>query len=97
MEHLIDYDILKKWGFVTASTITYNEKTFVDSYVTEKAPFTDFFAFNHIMMSVHPQPNIGYIWVISVMSKHDWTIFKGKISGKVALQQILKSCIIFKP
>ena len=97
--HLLNYEILKKWGFMWATYQDYNGKSVVTSYVAETR-HTDLHNFQPIAISWFLGPNCNKIWFIDTLAdkKKDRSIlFRGIINSDTALRYILSSTLIFKP
>lgn len=93
LKHILDYKLLKAWGFVWA------EKRFNGKIVTAylaKYTHTDMFGFDDIHIAYMPNQNVGNTWIISLLETKK-VLFEGVIPDKETLEVILKSTLIFKP
>ena len=97
MKHLIDYEILKDWGFEWGAKDNFNGEDICTLYILSDTGHTDMFGFEPIILQMFPDFTLGHIWVLSAFKKDVKTLFTGVIGSKEALKQILKSCIVFKP
>lgn len=99
MRHILDYKILKEWGFVWSTKRTIAGVEYCTSYFKEKTDETDAHGFRSITLMMLPHPNYNAQWIMSYLdSKSQFDVlFRGRIADKYALNKILKSCIVFKP
>ena len=103
MKHLLDYELLKEWGFEWAVKREYAGEELVDSYIMLSSIHTDMFGFMPISLSFYQHENVNVIWVLSVVGAKDGggtkvdTLFKGKINNREDLLKILELCLVFKP
>lgn len=99
MKHLLDYDILKEWGFAWATKKEYGDDDIVVSYLKAESFESDVHDFKSILLSLYPHSNFARYWMISYLGAKEKTdvLFRGRIEGKQDLECILKSCLIFKP
>ncbi|MFT6879117.1 MAG: hypothetical protein ACJARG_000041 [Arcticibacterium sp.] len=91
MEHILDYETLKEWGFIWAT----GRDGIVTSYLKQKSTETDAHGFRPITLTMYPHPNLNIHWIMSYLdadSNID-TLFRGRITSKTVLKCILKSCI----
>lgn len=100
LTHLLDYDILREWGFVWASYKVMGEKKVVSCYV-KLATHSTYHWFKRLTLSMHYDQNVAVKWILfrdgdEILNSKD-TLFQGRIKGKIALSYIMKSCVIFKP
>ena len=95
MKHLLDYDVLKEYGFDWATTSKTDQC--VLSYIT-KFDHTDLHGFgSSIWLQRIPHPTFMWIWHLSVIDSGDSTVlFQGQIRNTKALKVILKSTLVFK-
>ena len=99
MKHILDYDILKEWGFVWAAKQDFGSGDVVTSYLKEKSFETDAHGFRSITLTMLPHQNFNIHWIMSYLDADSSidTLFRGRITSKTALECILKSCVFFKP
>ena len=92
MKHLLDYKILKEWGFIWAEK---DDNGVCTGYLKQDTSDTDMFGLMPIFLSVYCHPNLNMIWIMSVLSDDGDVLFHGKINNK-DLNSILKACLIWK-
>ena len=99
MEHILDYDILQEWGFVSALTSDFGNGPVVTSYYKENTYGTDAHLYRSITLTMFPHDNFNVQWImhsLDAKSPLD-NVPRGTIENKTTLECILNSCIVFKP
>lgn len=100
MKHLLDYELLKEWGFEWAIKTDFgDDKDVVNSYLKKDSGETDMHFFAPISLSFYPDPNLNIKWYLEYLGKHPGgrRLFKGSIKDNNTLRCILESCLVFKP
>lgn len=98
MKHLIDFNILKEWGFDWSSVENINGEQLVTGYIKTSTTESDFHSFKPLSLAMHSNLNINQYWILARISEEDHDIlFKGKINDIDALKCILDACVVFKP
>jgi hypothetical protein len=100
MKHIINYDILKDWGFAWATTKEYPDgEIVVDSYLQKDTTHTDAHDFRDIILSLLYHPNFSPYWVLSYSNAETEfdVLFRGMIQDDKTLECILESCLVYKP
>jgi hypothetical protein len=102
LKHILDYNVLKEWGFIWAEKTNENVVIF---YVTKEPTLqTDAHGFRNISLMV-VRTDSWYRWLLSTVDcskrygKKDkgMILFFGVIKDKESLKTILESTIMFKP
>lgn len=99
MKHILDYNILKEWGFTWAERRYFpSSKKLVISYFLDESKIrTDMFSRQSFGLFLLPHPNISEYWILSPLERDEEPLFKGQIKNDTALKHILESTLIFKP
>ena len=97
MNHLLDYETLKSWGFIWATKMKTESGLVCTGYLIKQTNHTDMFGFCPISLSVYFHDNLNKIWMLFVLNDDYDVLFKGQITSKTNLEKILKACLIWKP
>ncbi len=97
LTHLIDYEILKEWGFEWGTYMIFNKQKIVTVYFIQDTSHTNKFLFQPVVLQWCSGKKWTILMLIEEKEKIQNVFFEGEITGKINLRTILKSVLVFKP